>query len=56
MKSEMDDMGDKNILLGGLVKTAKWIRGVNSEYTIIAEAKVKGVALDPFDKEIVNLI
>ncbi len=56
MKSEMDSMGDKNILFGGLVKTAKWIRGVNSEYTVMAEARVKGVALDPFDKKNVNLI
>ncbi len=51
MKSEMDEMGEKNILFGGLVKTAKWIRGVQSTYTIIAEAKVKGVALAPFDKK-----
>ncbi len=55
MKSRMDEIGDKNILFGGIVKTAKWMRGVKSEYSIIAEAKVRGVALDPFDKKIVNL-
>ncbi len=56
MKSEMDEMQDKNILFKGIVKTAKWIRGVNSEFRVIAEAKVNGVALDPFDKKTVNII
>ena len=55
MKSEMDEIEDKNILFGGIVKTAKWIRGVKSEFRIIAEAKVKGVALDPFDKKTIIL-
>lgn len=56
MKSEIDQMEEGNIILNGLAKTAKWIRGVKSEYSIIAEAKVKGVALSPFDKQTVVLI
>ncbi|MFT5168677.1 MAG: hypothetical protein ACI8P3_003922 [Saprospiraceae bacterium] len=55
MKSEMDEMQDKNILFGGIVKTAKWINAVKSDFRVIAEAKVKGVALDPFDKKMLNL-
>lgn len=51
VKSEMDAIGERNILMGGLAKTAKWIRGVKSDYSIMAEAKVKGVALNPFDKQ-----
>ena len=54
MNSEMDEVQDRNILLGPLVKAAKWVRGVKSEYRVVAEAKVKGVALDPFDKKIIN--
>ncbi len=55
VKSEMDELERKNLLVGGLVKTAKWLRGVKSEFRIEAEAKVRGVALDPFDKQIVEL-
>lgn len=54
VKSEMDELEGQNILMGGLVKTAKWIRGVSSDYSILAEAKVKGVALNPFDKKIIE--
>ena len=56
MKSEMDEMQDKNILLGGIVKTVKWVSRVKSEFRIIAEAKVKGVALDPFDKKTIGIV
>ena len=49
-KSEIDELEDKNLILGGIAKTAKWLRGVNSEYRIEAYAKVSGVALDPFDR------
>jgi hypothetical protein len=53
MKSEMDELGEKNVLFGGLVKTAKWLRGVESTFNVVAEAKVQGVALAPFDKKII---
>lgn len=50
VESEMDELQNKNILASGLVKAAKWVSGVNSTYRIEAEAKVEGVALNPFDK------
>ncbi|MFK7775768.1 MAG: sporulation protein [Saprospiraceae bacterium] len=48
VKSEMDEMEDKNIFAAGLVKAAKWASGVNSTYRIEGKAKVEGVALDPY--------
>ena len=51
LKSEMDELEEKNFLLRSLVKSAKWLRNVKSSYRIEVEAKVKGVALDPFDKK-----
>ena len=56
VKSQVDEMESGNLLLSGLAKTAKWIRGVKSEYFVIAEAKVNGVALNPFDKKTIQLI
>lgn len=55
MQSEMDQLENSNIVFGGLVKAAKWWSAVQSEYRIEAVAKVKGVALDPFDRKTVNL-
>lgn len=55
LKSEMDALGDKNILTGGLVKVAKMIRNVNSQFYVLAEAKVEGTALDPFDKQMIEV-
>ena len=52
IKSEMDELEGRNAVLGGWARTAKWIRGVKSEYSILAEAKVRGVALNPFDKQL----
>lgn len=56
VKSEMDRLEDNNFLAKGLVKLAKKVRGVSSEYTIRAEAKVKGTTLHPFDVKPVNLV
>ncbi len=56
VKSEMDDLEETNFVVGRLVKTAKWIRGVNSEYRVEAEADVKGTALNPFDKKAVHIV
>jgi len=47
LKSDMDKFQDKNIIAGGLVKTAKLLRGVKSEFRIEAEAKVRDTALQP---------
>jgi len=50
-KSEMDEIEDSSIILGGIAKTAKWIQGAKSEFRVEAYAKVSGVALDPFDRK-----
>ncbi|MEM1322725.1 MAG: sporulation protein [Bacteroidota bacterium] len=51
MKSDMDQLQDRNILLGGVVKAAKWMSGVRSAFRVEAEARVAGTALNPFDKK-----
>jgi len=51
MKSEIDEMGDKNILLGGIAKLARFSRGASSTYRVECEANVKGTRLNPFDKQ-----
>lgn len=56
MKSEMDSLQDKNFVLGKLVKTAKWISGIQSEYRVEAEADVMGTPLNPFDKKYVHIV
>lgn len=56
VKSEMDELEDKNFILGRLVKTAKWIGGVQSEYRVEAEADVLGTPLNPFDKKAVHIV
>ena len=56
VKSEMDEIGDKNFILRGLVGAAKKIKNVKSEYTLEAEAIIEGTALNPFDKKMVNIV
>lgn len=56
VKSDVDEFGDKNFLFGGIAKAAKMIRAARSDYRIEAEASVRGVALNPFDKKPVNLV
>ena len=56
VKSDMDEIGEKNFVLRKLVNTAKRIKNVKSEYTIEAEAQVEGTALPPFDKKTVNIV
>ncbi len=56
VESEMDALQGKNFIFRGLVKTAKLLKGAKSTYRLEAEADVKGVALNPFDKKEVNLI
>lgn len=55
VRSEMDKIEEKNFLSRGLVRLAKKLRGVKSEYYIKAEAKIKGTTLNPFDKKQLNL-
>lgn len=56
VKSDMDEMQGKNILAAGVVKAAKWFSGVQSIYRVEAEATVEGVALNPFDKQVVIVV
>jgi hypothetical protein len=51
VKSDMDELAEKNPLLGGAVRAARLLGKVRSEYFLQAEAKVRGTALDPFDKK-----
>jgi len=52
-KSEVDDFADKNILTDGLAKLAKFAYAVDSTFRVEAEITVAGVALNPFDKNVV---
>lgn len=49
--SDMENMARRNIFARGLVGALKLLEGVKSEFRIEAEAKVKGVALNPFDRK-----
>lgn len=55
LKSEIDEMADKNFVFGGVAKLAKMTRGVNSEYRVDCEVDVKGTRLSPFDKKMILL-
>ena len=55
VRSNMDEFGKKNFLFGGLAKAAKAIQAVKSEYRVEAEAQVSGVALNPFDRKVVQI-
>lgn len=54
MNSEIDEFGNRNILFRGLAWVARKTRNANSEYRIEAEAVVKGVGLNPFDKQLLG--
>lgn len=54
--SEMDRLEKVNLLNKGLVKLAKKLRGVTSEYSVRAHAIVEGTALHPHDVKIIKLI
>ncbi|MCB0572434.1 MAG: sporulation protein [Phaeodactylibacter sp.] len=55
LKSNMEEFGKRNFLFGGIAGMAMKLQGVKSEYRIEAEAEVKGVALNPFDRKPVNI-
>lgn len=52
--SDMDKM-ERKILTTGFAKLAKLVNAVKSEYRVEAEAKVKGVALNPFDRKTIKI-
>lgn len=56
VQSDVDEFGAKNFLFGGIARAARMMRGAKSEFRIEAEASVKGVALNPFDKKPINLV
>jgi hypothetical protein len=55
MRSRMDELESKNFILKGIVKAAKAIKSVKSEYRLEVEADVLGTALNPFDRKIIIL-
>ncbi len=56
LKSEMDNLESKNILLKGVVRTAKFLRRVHSQYRLEIEADVKGMAISPLVKKELKII
>ena len=54
-KSQVDLLEESNLVARGLASAAKWIRGVKSDYRLEAEAKVKGVMLNPFDRKSIRI-
>ena len=54
MNSDVDEFGDRNILFKGLAWIARKTRNAVSEYRVEAEAVVKGVGLNPFDKKVLG--
>jgi len=55
IRSRMDELEGKNFFIRGLVKTAKALKAVKSEYRLEVEADVVGTALNPFDKKVLEL-
>lgn len=51
VRSNMEVFGKKNFLYKGIALVAQKANAVKSEYRIEAEARVEGVALNPFDKK-----
>ena len=52
VRSPVEDFGSKNIFFKGLAWVAKQTRNASSEYRVEAEAQVRGVGLNPFDKQV----
>lgn len=55
LESPVDSWGNRNILNRQFAKAARWLRKADSQFRVEAEAKVKGVALNPFDKKVIEL-
>ena len=56
LKSDVDLFADKNIVFKGIAAAARFAKGARSEYKVVAEAKVKGTALNPFDSRLVKIV
>ncbi len=55
LRSAVDEWGDRNLVNRNLAKMARWVRQADSIYRIEAEAKVEGVALNPYAKKTIEL-
>lgn len=55
LQSDMDRWERKNILFKGIIRTAKWARGVKSTFRVELEADVKGMAISPLVKKEVKV-
>lgn len=55
LQSRMDELEGRNFILRGLVRTAKAVKAVKSEYRLEVEADVVGTALNPFDKRVIEI-
>lgn len=55
LRSEVDDLASQNFIFKGLMTAAKMAYAAESEYFLIAEAKVKGTALPPFAKKAITI-
>lgn len=53
--SEMDQMQRDNVVSRPFIYLAKLFKAVKSQYSVVAEADVKGTTLNPFDKVVVEL-
>ena len=49
LKSDMDQIADKNFITNGLVKVAKKLKNVQSFYRLEATAHIDGTSLDAID-------
>lgn len=56
VKSDMDEIADKNFVFRKLVDAAKTLKNVKSEFYLEAEAEVNGTALSPFDKQEIKIV
>lgn len=55
IKSEMDSFGDKNFISRGISAFAKALKGVRSDFKVVAKANVAATTLDPIAARIVIL-
>ena len=51
LKSDMDKLEGSNIFGRGLARLAKYMNKVESDYRVEVEARVKGTAVPPFDRQ-----
>lgn len=54
--SEMDRWESNNLLMKGMVKTAKFLRNVKSQYRLEIEPDVAGMAISPLIKKEIKIL